>query len=726
MIMYTAVSCACITVMAALVVFLVVKFCMCDRAEKIEFIKNFKKGKCAVIYVVAVPLFFIAALYTGKGIAASVFESISKSVYLVVLKYDVSLALINANVFFAAAMYLCLSLVIVNSVMITVSILHQSIWKSYRLSRFSHAKSDKCIVIGSGSDNLYIYGSCSRPKLIIAPMRKEAREALYVKGVSYQSYPRRDRLWGWLEKELKRQFKRLAGAGKKLNLIVNCDDEQENLAWCGLFLKFIEGAGEDVADRMEIYVFGDREFEDIYSKYEEKSKGCLHYVNEFRQIAVDFIDRFPLTEYMDGRHIDYKTSLLKPETEINVSMIGFGRTNQQIFLSMVANNQFLTADEGGNPVKKRVRYHLFDKLHAGGHKNLNHNYFRYRYDFFEGDEVAVNREDYLPLPLFPSTEDYRYLDVNDPAFYKSLESTLDFGESSLNYIVVSLGMDYASIDMANKIAARLKERNIGNTHVFVRIRDEKIFEGNGIYLDADLCVPFGSDKKVVYDYSQILREKFSEMAIMRNFIYDIERDMKHDRITEAEAKKSRRKWHTKLSSAERESNVYACLSLRSKLHLMGLDYCKADGAQEDVSEREYFSVYAAGDIPDFQTDSKGGAVAVRYPLECRRSRRNNLAVQEHARWNAFMIAKGFVPAEKERILTETDRDGKFTNGKNYTMRHHGNLTTFEGLAEFRKLIAARDGVSEEKCDVIKYDYQLLDGAWWLLGKNGYKIFKRRG
>lgn len=62
----------------------------------------------------------------------------------------------------------------------------------------------------------------------------------------------------------------------------------------------------------------------------------------------------------------------------------------------------------------------------------------------------------------------------------------------------------------------------------------------------------------------------------------------------------------------------------------------------------------------------------------------------------------------------------------------GQLTTFEGLVEFRQLVVARDCHSkkeedikefEEKKDVIKYDYQLLDDAYWLLNANGYKIIR---
>ena len=443
-------------------------------------------------------------------------------------------------------------------------------------------------------------------------------------------------------------------------------------------------------------------------------------------IALDFIDRFPLTEYMNKTHIDYTTTLVTPETQINVTMIGFGRTNQQIFLSMVANNQFLTTGEDGKIKEKTVNYHLFDRLHTGTHKNLNHNYFRYRDDFFDEDKkVKVDACKYLHLPEFPSTEEYHYLDINDHNFYFDLEKSIDFGAQSVNYIIVSLGVDYESIDMANKIVSKLKEWKLTNTQVFVRIREQKTFNDAKIFLDMDMCHPFGTDKDVVFNYSHILREKFAEMAIMRNYIYDIEHDMKHDCITEEERKNSRLKWYIKRSTTERESNIYACLSLREKLHLMGLDYCeKEDKRAEGLSNDMFMSIYANGDMPEYVKDSEGNCVAVRYSLEYKESRRKTMAIQEHLRWNAYMIMKGFVPAPIESIMEEVGDNGEHTNGRNYNMRRHGNLTTFEGLVAFRQMIANRDTLPEESCDVIKYDFQLLDGAWWLLNKNGFKIIRR--
>ena len=115
---------------------------------------------------------------------------------------------------------------------------------------------------------------------------------------------------------------------------------------------------------------------------------------------------------------------------------------------------------------------------------------------------------------------------------------------------------------------------------------------------------------------------------------------------------------------------------------------------------------------------------VHYTVNFPNSRRKTMAIHEHYRWNSFMLSKGMVPATKQQILEEkAERNGKlrYTNGKNYAEHRHGNLTTFEGLIEFRRMVAKREGCDEADKDVIKYDYQLLDDAYWLLTKSGCKI-----
>ena len=161
------------------------------------------------------------------------------------------------------------------------------------------------------------------------------------------------------------------------------------------------------------------------------------------------------------------------------------------------------------------------------------------------------------------------------------------------------------------------------------------------------------------------------------------------------------------------------ISIRSKLHMMGLDCVPIAAEGEALSEEEYLAIYAGDDRPTYYENmDAAGKPIVQYSLDFAEGRRTTMAMQEHCRWNAFMITKGFVPASKTLIMTDEKC------GKSYDLRRHNNLTTFEGLVEFRRMLTERNGKPELENDVIKYDYQLLDDAYWILKENGYKIVRR--
>jgi hypothetical protein len=58
------------------------------------------------------------------------------------------------------------------------------------------------------------------------------------------------------------------------------------------------------------------------------------------------------------------------------------------------------------------------------------------------------------------------------------------------------------------------------------------------------------------------------------------------------------------------------------------------------------------------------------------------------------------------------------------MRRHGNLTTFAGLEKFAQIISEREEISVKEADVISYDYQIMDDAYWLITQTGGKIVRR--
>ena len=170
-------------------------------------------------------------------------------------------------------------------------------------------------------------------------------------------------------------------------------------------------------------------------------------------------------------------------------------------------------------------------------------------------------------------------------------------------------------------------------------------------------------------------------------------------------------WYA-LAEVQRLSNVYASLSIRLKLQLLGFDYEKTDGKDADAA-KEFYALYE-----EDETNVIKGKKVIKYtegdyiPGKVR----TNLVEQEHQRWNAYMITRGFVPSTIDQI--------KAGSVKDFGERRHGNLTTMDGLVEFRNIVPRKPEQTPFDKDVIQYDYQLMDDIAWLLAQNDYKIVKR--
>ena len=399
-------------------------------------------------------------------------------------------------------------------------------------------------------------------------------------------------------------------------------------------------------------------------------------------IALGFIERYPLTCFMDERHLDYSTACVREGVNINVCLVGFGKVNQQIFLTSVATNQFIC--QGGDGVQhKAVNYHVFDKNIAEQRARLNSTYYRYC-----NMRSGANEQDYLPFPELPAIEQYYDVDANTDELYNALCTVVRGGEMDVNVAIISLGCDELNLEVARKLIAKRQEWGAENLAIFVHVGSCR---KHGHKLNAERCTMFDDNP------NEQNINKLCEMAKQRNMLYH------------AVKQQSKRDWLS-MDTSKQLSSICACLSLRSKLNLMGLDYCDVTD-RSPLSEQQYLDLYQAS----------GGVAGLPQSL------RDNFAILEHYRWNAFMITRGFVPSTVLQITDEIKLAGGKqvpTNGVSYAELRHGNLTTFQGLVQYRKLIAKRDGVSELDADVIKYDYQLLDGAYQLLTHCGYKVVHR--
>lgn len=696
-----------------------------DRKERIRYIRQFKKGKGVMIYVIVIPLLVMGRVYDGAHFLDAFFESIPESVSLIVLKFsfDSVGGLMSVLPIFATTVYIAFFLIIVNAFLLTFSLFQQQIWTVRQKLRWLGTKKERLLLIGYNPQNLSVYRSeKNRVAIIVGNIPKADKERLYIDNIRFVDTKRPIEL---VEKALGNA---LSGSKRSASVVViNIFDDEQNVAICRKIIKRIENFGADERAflnffrRFRVFVYGDATFEAIYTDIEDKSKGCITYINKYRQIAMDFVDRYPFTRFMDERQMDKDSFLVSDKMDINTVMLGFGKTNRQLFLTSVANNQFLEKKKG-ELVLKKVNYYVFDRVNSRNDKNLNHSYYRFAKEL---KKVDVNA--YLPMPSEPANDEFYFqLDINDQNFYSSIRQIVTNNLSDVNFVVVAYGSDLENLDMAQKLLEKKREWGVENFVLFVKVRSE--LAEHRLFEEKD-CFAFGVEKDCVYNIDCITNDRLSAMAKLRNRLYALENRLgkgeKNLNIQEV-FEQADLQWYTKKTQAERESNIYACLNLRLKLHLMGLDYVKTTQRGDELTEREYLALYTAGDAIRYREIAHGYKV-VDYTLDFPDSNRKTMAMQEHYRWNAYMISKGFVPATKERILQETaEKNGKlvFTNGKNYRLRAHGNLTTWEGLAEFRRMIAERDGVDESQVDVMKYDYQALDDIYRLLSEGGYKIIRR--
>lgn len=733
MLAYNIVTAICFALLTGFGVYFAVA-CLCKKHRaRVEFVRSFKKGKIAIIYVISIPLYFIGHLYAGKTWLESLFQAINKVINTVVLKYDTGsiYSLMEQNGFYMFTVYYCFAMIAFNALLLTFSLVGQRLWLFYKGVCFRLLPGKKLIVVGNNEGSCLLYRSAHKKysRVIFDEISGESGAKLYASAINYRNFSGAGRI-------AKKILACAARRKKEFSVVINTGNEDKNLSICYALVSRLNEIEEKYLQKyyshLRIYVYGDPRYAAIYEDVVSSAFGLMHYVNKYQQMAMDFVEKYPLTQFMDERQIDYSTSLISSDVEINVFLIGFGKTNQQIFLTSVANNQFLTASEsGGDPVLKQVNYLIFDKQRSENNKNMNHSYYRFR-----NEMMAVDHADYLEFPEIPAQEIYYKLDVNDVHFYARIREKAMRNPKDVNYVIIAFGTDLENMDMAQKLVEKRREWGIDNLVIFVKVRKwtqrQTLLEDEGCYFIAN-------EKEVVYNIEEVTGDRIYRMAHMRNEIYDIEYDVTHSHVKElteeeiAQKKaQSDKRWYTAKSQLERESNVYASLSLRSKLHLMGLDYCPIDSEdkREALTEEEYLTRYAGDDQPDFDhyKCTADGKRIVYYTLDFKDSRRKNMAIHEHQRWNSFMISKGIVPASKSQILREmVEKDGALvhSNGRNYRLRRHGNLTTFNGLVDFRRMIAQRDGVDELEADVIKYDYQLLDDAYWILTKSGQKIVKKQ-
>ena len=171
----------CFAIMIAILATSIVNIARRGRADRLEYYKNYKKGKFWAIYFVAIPLFYLANKFNGSAADEAFFDAVKLSVDLVVLKYDYSAVkpLMEANSAFKAVMWLCFVMVALNASFLAVTIVYRRVLNHVWKERAKNAK--KCyVVVGFNPQNKSIVKSIAKKGesancIVVA---KEVNEAL--------------------------------------------------------------------------------------------------------------------------------------------------------------------------------------------------------------------------------------------------------------------------------------------------------------------------------------------------------------------------------------------------------------------------------------------------------------------------------------------------------------------------------------------------------------------
>ena len=721
------VSVLCLVYMIGVVVYSAAPYVKASgRGERLKLLNGFKKGKAALIYFAALPLYLLAHAYNGESAAGTLWLAIKSCVDTFILKFDYTsaAALMADNVFYAAVVEICFVLVVVNAVLFAAALFGQRVY-NLALARKAWKAQKLYVIVGFNKHNVDMLASVPNDTcaVLLGDGSKEARDAACLVKRPTLAFD----LGGDITKLLEDKISDIAQ--KKIYIIVNTGDDTHNVIICEQLSELIARincARPDIETGIFAYVLGQTENRSTFTHFSEKTNGRLRYVDKYQLVADRFRALHPLTEFMTEREIDYAHATVRPEVDLGFVMIGFGKTNRRIFLNSVADNQYLTRTKNGLE-QKRVTYTVFDRVNSQNDKNLNHSYFRYRNTL----ELAKGREDeYLPLPPEPAVTNFFKLDINEGEFYFRLREALleKEGRTAYNYIVIGFGSDLENLDLADKIEAKVREWGVGEyTRLFVKIRDGRLSREVVAkeYCKVTEFYTFGEEDENVYNVGVIGSEPEERMAWRRNLAYTAESFRNKPEVDEHGVKKSDAimnkvlsNWYGAFVQSQRDSNITACMNIRTKLNLLGFDYASGDSPLPDESER-FLAAYTAGDPIVYTDEVFQGKKLVEYrnaDFE-RDSVRKTFAVQEHQRWNASMIVCGVVPSTRKQI-----EDG---DSKNLKLRRHGNITTFEGLIEFRKIRAKATGQSEEETDVIRYDYQILDDLLWMFDVNGFKIVAKK-
>jgi hypothetical protein len=312
MLIYNIVTGICLALMAVFLLSFICKIALTykrkQREERIQYLRDFKKGRMVLIYIFVFPLLLAGLIYEGKPFFNALTGAMATVIDIVVLKFDPSgfSALMGDSKLFEVSIYISYALIAFNACMFVWSIAGQYISNVLKKLAVKTSK-DKVVIFGNNENSLTIYNSeKDRKKIVIDQVKGDDATALYMKNIVYGNVNSNEEYIGTLVKNCIKHL-------EEIDVVINTENDERNIEIARLFATEISKLDNEdkgyIFEMMRVFVFGDPRFETIYEDIVASGFGCISYVNKYQKMAVDFIDKYPYTRFMSAKHIGTKKAL---------------------------------------------------------------------------------------------------------------------------------------------------------------------------------------------------------------------------------------------------------------------------------------------------------------------------------------------------------------------------------------------------------------------------------
>ena len=431
-------------------------------------------------------------------------------------------------------------------------------------------------------------------------------------------------------------------------------------------------------------LYEDKQHLPVYESFSQE-RHKMRFFSYHQLIAQQLILEYPLTSFLPKQLIDTEKATLN-EVTIQYHLLGFGPTNLEIYRHLFITNQF--------PPKASKFF---------GKEITNYNKPTIEYNIYRDPSNSLitvpkfsspmtSKKDYLPPPPISVATEEISTTFHDASFVSLFDKYIKKSDP-YHVLIIAFDDDVTNLRVLQQVLTYLIEKRLQHYHLFVQITNRDYVQTSHLFKQKNV-IAFGFGD-YGYSLNQITNPIFTKIASQ------IQSTLNPAVPFDA------------LVSEEKESLLYEAISLRFKLNLMGLDLAVQT---RGLTEANFFKRYDQDEQAAFHRShprAKNDADLNRYKPVAKKLR-NLLARQEHLRWTANQITKGYIPMSlEEMVATKSYVD--------HQVKKDARLTSFEGLFDLHEALVHQLSYTFSQADAIYPFFHTMDHLYDILKNTPFQV-----